>query len=120
MGRWRLAFPEAGGTYVYLREIFGKRTAFVYGWMSLLVTDPGLTAMLAVGLAQYVGHLTDLGPWATQGRRGRCRSLRWRRSTLLVAHPARGSGRARCAQDRACSVFSSSGDLAWGEATGQI
>jgi basic amino acid/polyamine antiporter, APA family len=60
-------FPEAGGTYVYLREIFGKRTAFVYGWMALLVTDPGLTAMLAVGLAQYVGHLTDLGPWALRG-----------------------------------------------------
>ncbi len=56
-------FPEAGGTYVYLREIFGKRTAFVYGWMSLLVTDPGLTAMLAVGLARYVGHLADLSPW---------------------------------------------------------
>ena len=56
-------FPEAGGTYVYLREIFGKRTAFLYGWLSLLVTDPGLTAMLAVGLARYAGHLIPLSPW---------------------------------------------------------
>ncbi len=56
-------YPEAGGTYVYLREIFGKRTAFLYGWLSLLVTDPGLTAMLAVGLASYVGHFLPLGPW---------------------------------------------------------
>jgi APA family basic amino acid/polyamine antiporter len=56
-------YPEAGGTYVYLREIFGKRTAFLYGWLSLLVTDPGLTAMLAVGMAPYVGHLIPLGPW---------------------------------------------------------
>ena len=56
-------YPEAGGTYVYLREIFGKRTAFLYGWLSLLVTDPGLTAMLAVGLARYVGHLVHLDPW---------------------------------------------------------
>jgi APA family basic amino acid/polyamine antiporter len=56
-------YPEAGGTYVYLREIFGKRTAFLYGWLSLLVTDPGLTAMLAVGLARYVGHLVALSPW---------------------------------------------------------
>jgi len=39
---------------VFLREAFGERTAFVYGWMSLLVMDPGLTAALAVGLAQYV------------------------------------------------------------------
>jgi APA family basic amino acid/polyamine antiporter len=53
-------YPEAGGTYVYLREIFGKRVAFLYGWLSLLVTDPGLTAMLAVGLARYVGHLVPL------------------------------------------------------------
>jgi basic amino acid/polyamine antiporter, APA family len=56
-------YPQAGGTYVYLREIFGKRAAFLYGWLSLLVTDPGLTAMLAVGLARYVGHLVPLGNW---------------------------------------------------------
>ncbi|MFN8579914.1 MAG: amino acid permease [Gemmatimonadaceae bacterium] len=47
-------FPEAGGGYVFLREAFGERTAFVYGWMALLVMDPGLTAALGVGLAQYV------------------------------------------------------------------
>ena len=47
-------FPEAGGGYVYLREAFGERTAFVYGWMSLLVMDPGLTAALGVGLATYL------------------------------------------------------------------
>ena len=56
-------YPQAGGTYVYLREIFGRRTAFLYGWLSLLVTDPGLTAMLAVGLANYARHLIPLGPW---------------------------------------------------------
>ena len=27
------------------------------------MTDPGLTAMLAVGLARYVGHLVPLSPW---------------------------------------------------------
>lgn len=47
-------FPEAGGGYVYLREAFGERCAFVYGWMSLLVMDPGLTAALGVGLASYL------------------------------------------------------------------
>ncbi|MEO8623183.1 MAG: amino acid permease [bacterium] len=47
-------FPEAGGGYVFLREAFGERCAFVYGWMSLLVMDPGLTAALGVGLAQYL------------------------------------------------------------------
>jgi APA family basic amino acid/polyamine antiporter len=52
-------FPEAGGGYVYLREGFGQRTAFVYGWMSLLVMDPGLTAALGVGLATYLLVLFD-------------------------------------------------------------
>ena len=62
-GSLAVRYPDAGGTYVYLREIFGKRTAFLYGWLSLLVTDPGLTAMLAVGLARYAGHLVPLSPW---------------------------------------------------------
>jgi APA family basic amino acid/polyamine antiporter len=56
-------YPEAGGSYVYLRELYGPRTAFVYGWLSLLVTDPGLTAMLAVGLALYAGHIVPLSFW---------------------------------------------------------
>ena len=47
-------FPQAGGGYVFLREAFGPRVAFVYGWMALLVMDPGLTAALAIGLAQYL------------------------------------------------------------------
>jgi len=47
-------YPEAGGLYVYLREAFGERAAFLYGWMSLLVMDPGLAAALGVGLARYL------------------------------------------------------------------
>jgi APA family basic amino acid/polyamine antiporter len=47
-------FPRAGGGYVFLREAFGSRCAFVYGWMALLVMDPGLTAALGIGVAQYL------------------------------------------------------------------
>jgi APA family basic amino acid/polyamine antiporter len=50
-------FPRAGGTYVYLRECFGERIAFLYGWMSLLVMDPGLTAVFATGLASYAAYI---------------------------------------------------------------
>jgi APA family basic amino acid/polyamine antiporter len=56
-------YPEPGGTYVYLREVYGRRAAFLYGWLSLLVTDPGLTAMLAVGLAHYASHLARVPAW---------------------------------------------------------
>src|SRR5580658_9954095 len=50
-------FPSAGGPYVYLRESFGPLTAFLYGWMSLLVLDPGLTAAFAVGFAAYAAYI---------------------------------------------------------------
>jgi basic amino acid/polyamine antiporter, APA family len=56
-------YPEAGGGYVYLREAYGPRAAFLYGWLSLFVTDPGLTAALAVGLERYVGYIVPLSPW---------------------------------------------------------
>lgn len=46
--------PESGGLYVYLREAWGPRVAFLYGWQSLLIMDPGVTAALAAGAAQYV------------------------------------------------------------------
>jgi APA family basic amino acid/polyamine antiporter len=52
-------FPKAGGSYVYLREAFGPKCAFIYGWMALLVLDPGLTAALGIGFAQYL--LATLG-----------------------------------------------------------
>lgn len=54
--------PEAGGSYIYLREAFGPRPAFLFGWMSLLVTDPGLTALLAVGMADALREPLGLSP----------------------------------------------------------
>lgn len=59
-------FPEAGGSYVYLREAYGKPLAFLYGWMVLLVLDPGLTALFAVGLASYAEYLAPLSPIGKQ------------------------------------------------------
>jgi APA family basic amino acid/polyamine antiporter len=47
-------FPVTGGEYVYLREGFGGRIAFLFGWMSAGVMDPGLAAALAVGATPYV------------------------------------------------------------------
>lgn len=61
-GELAARFPEAGGGYVYLREAYGRPVAFLYGWMALLVMDPGVTAVLAVGLASYVGYIFALSP----------------------------------------------------------
>lgn len=59
-GELAARYPEAGGGYVYLREAFGRPVAFLYGWMAMLVMDPGLTAALAVGMATYVGYVSNL------------------------------------------------------------
>src|SRR3954465_910040 len=58
--------PEAGGQYAYLRDAYGPPLAFLYGWMGLLVLDPGLTAALAVGAASYVSYATGLSPLMTK------------------------------------------------------
>ncbi|HTI65872.1 MAG TPA: amino acid permease [Gemmatimonadaceae bacterium] len=54
-------YPEAGGGYVYLREVYGPSVAFLYGWQCLLIMDPGITAALATGFAKYVDALVPLG-----------------------------------------------------------
>jgi APA family basic amino acid/polyamine antiporter len=59
-GELAARFPEAGGGYAYLREAWGPGLAFLYGWKSLLVLDPGLTAALAAGLTRYVAYLVPL------------------------------------------------------------
>lgn len=61
-GELAARYPEAGGGYVYLREAYGPGLAFLYGWMALLVMDPGLTAALAVGMASYAGYIFTLPP----------------------------------------------------------
>jgi APA family basic amino acid/polyamine antiporter len=48
-----IRFPEAGGEYVYLRHGFGRRVAFLYGWMAAVVMYPGVAAALCVGLVPY-------------------------------------------------------------------
>lgn len=52
--------PEAGGPYVYLREAYGPRVAFLYGWHCLLVMDPGVSAALASGASSYAAYLMPL------------------------------------------------------------
>ena len=52
--------PKAGGPYVYLHDAFHPSLAFLYGWMGLLVLDPGLTAALATGAAFYAAYALGL------------------------------------------------------------
>src|SRR5579859_4795157 len=48
-------FPSAGGQYVFLREAFGPRIAFLYGWTLFLVIQCGFNAAVAIGFAKFLG-----------------------------------------------------------------
>lgn len=47
-------FPRAGGEYVYLREAYGNRVAYLYGWTRFWIGSPGSVAAYAVGAAQFL------------------------------------------------------------------
>ena len=46
--------PRAGGLYVFLREAYGKTTAFLFGWQEFLFNRPASTAALSM---IFVGSL---------------------------------------------------------------
>ncbi len=50
--------PEAGGEYVYLREAYGRRWAFLFGWTQCLIARTASQAALAVGFAIFLNILT--------------------------------------------------------------
>ena len=47
--------PRAGGQYVFLREAFGSRIAFLYGWTFFLVIQTGFNAAVAIAFAKFLG-----------------------------------------------------------------
>ena len=75
-------YPRAGGLYVYLREGWGERIAFLYGWQSLLVMDPGITAALATGFSEYV---VVLWPASSGAERWLAIAVIWTLAALSMA-----------------------------------
>src|SRR5262244_2161486 len=50
-------WPRAGGEYVFIREAYNPRLAFLYGWMRFLAAGAGTLAALAVGFAIFLNVL---------------------------------------------------------------
>src|SRR5690349_3769120 len=48
-----VAHPKTGGLYVFIRESFGRRLGFVFGWASLAVIKPTVIASIASVFAVY-------------------------------------------------------------------
>lgn len=58
-GELAAMYPQAGGQYVYLREAFGKKTAFLYGWSLFSVIQTGTIAAVGVAFAKFLGVFWD-------------------------------------------------------------
>jgi APA family basic amino acid/polyamine antiporter len=54
--------PQTGGVYVYLRAAYGDASAFVFGWLYLLVATPAAIGALAVFFAELVVGLLGSDP----------------------------------------------------------
>jgi fructoselysine transporter len=61
------AYPEAGGSYRFLKLAYGEHTwgrfmSFLYVWQTL-IQSPLVLASGAIGFAQYFGYLVPLTEW---------------------------------------------------------
>jgi len=54
--------PEAGGLYCYIRDAFGRLSAFLYGWSLLLVIASATIAALAHAFTAYLQEIIPLSP----------------------------------------------------------
>src|SRR5688572_10911325 len=62
--------PRAGGEFLFMRDAYGSRFAFVYGWTRFAVSIPGAQAAKAVAFAIFVEILTGGafgGTWVAVG-----------------------------------------------------
>src|SRR5215210_4882118 len=51
--------PRAGGEYVFIREAYGPRWGFLFGWTQFFIARTGSQAALAIGFAIFLNILTD-------------------------------------------------------------
>ena len=55
------AMPQAGGGYIYLREAFGPKFAYFYGW-GKMVNEVSVIALYAMAITNYIGYFFQLSP----------------------------------------------------------
>lgn len=49
--------PQAGGTYNFLREAYGRMTSFLFGWMQILIGKAGAQASIGVAFGIFLNDL---------------------------------------------------------------
>jgi APA family basic amino acid/polyamine antiporter len=83
--------PRAGGQYVYFREMYGKFTAYLYGWSIFSVIQTGSIAAIAYvfsGYLEYFFPAPRLSPeWEAWGF-----SVKWGEQVILDMYPLKDIG----------------------------
>ena len=54
-GELSSTIPTEGGQYIYLKKIFSKKIAFIYGWTLFLVIQTGTLAAVNIAMAKFLG-----------------------------------------------------------------
>ena len=60
------AFPQTGGVYVFLREAFSTRVAFMWGWANFWSIHSGIIAAISMVCARYIAFFVNLSPLQQQ------------------------------------------------------
>jgi APA family basic amino acid/polyamine antiporter len=56
------AIPKTGGIFVYLKELYGEKWAFLFGWVQTVIYVPGASAALAIILATQATNFIPMSP----------------------------------------------------------
>jgi basic amino acid/polyamine antiporter, APA family len=83
--------PKAGGEYVFLREAYGRRLAFFYGWSYLVISRGGSISAQAVSTAIFFNIVTGggMGRWRLAAASAAAIAL----MAVLNFAPVRNTGR---------------------------
>ena len=60
------AYPQTGGVYVFLREVFSPALGFLWGWAMFWSMHSGIVAAIAMVFARYAGTFVTLGETGTR------------------------------------------------------
>ncbi|WP_253198080.1 APC family permease [Clostridium sp. CF011] len=56
------AIPKTGGIFIYLKELYGEKWAFLFGWVQTVIYVPGAAAALAIVLATQATNFVPMSP----------------------------------------------------------
>ena len=54
------AIPKTGGIFIYLKELYGEKWAFLFGWVQTVVYVPGAAAALSIVLATQATNFVPM------------------------------------------------------------